>query len=489
MAGRAFLLLISTAAIFLQACGGTGSGTTPPPPTVTANHFSVTAPSTSSSGLVVQVTVTALSASNSAATNYTGTVHLTSSDTRAVLPADSVLTNGTGTFAVTLFTASVQTVTATDTGMASITGVSSPITVTAAQFGSVGSMSTGRELHTATLLSDGKVLITGGSDGSTALATAELFDPSTGNFTATGSLATARQESTATLLGNGKVLVSGGFGANGQALASADLYDPTQGTFSPSGSMSTQRALHTATLLKDGRVLIAGGSQSASSTQTTATAELFDPATGAFSATGSMVSTRANQVATLLNNGTVLVAGGQATDGSILSTAEIFDVTTASFAATGNMSSVRESFTAALLADGNVLVAGGDAVTSTYSSAEIFDSSNGTFAMTGPMTIPRQWHTATALDNGTVLVVGGDQLIFVGGSTRAGVLPESTATTEFFDPGGKTFTAGNDLVQDRAKHTATLLNDGSILVTGGRRSRIMGTVPLSSVLAGAEVLK
>src|SRR5450432_4077652 len=138
-----FTCLLAT---FLQACGGgSPSPTPPPPPPAVASHFSVVAPATSSSGVAFQITVTALSASNTTVTSYAGTVHFISSDPRAVLPADSVLVSGTATFAVTLFTASMQTVTATDTLTASITGVSNSLTIGAGQFGAVDSMTTARQ--------------------------------------------------------------------------------------------------------------------------------------------------------------------------------------------------------------------------------------------------------------------------------------------------------------------------------------------------------
>lgn len=302
----------SLLATFLQACGGGGTSTPtpPPPPPAVTSHFSVVALATSSSGLSFQITVTALSASNTPVTNYAGTVHFTSSDPRAVLPADSVLTNGTGSFSVSLFTPSMQTITSTDTGAATITGASNSITVDSEQVTSI-TMTMPREFHTATLLNDGRVLVTGGDDGTAFLATAEIFDQSSGSFASTGNLATARKESTATLVADGKMLIAGGIGANGQALSSAELYDPASRTFSPTGAMSIQRGEHTATLLNNGKVLIIGGLQAFGSSQTTTTAELYDPDTGSFSPTSSMTDARGNHVAALLKNGTVLVAGGE----------------------------------------------------------------------------------------------------------------------------------------------------------------------------------
>jgi hypothetical protein len=170
--------------------------------------------------------------------------------------------------------------------------------------GSPGSLSTARYGHTSTLLSNGKVLVAGGSNGS-YLASAELYDPTSGTWAATGSLNTARQMHTATLLSNGKVLVAGGF--NGGTLASAELYDPASGTWAATGSLNTARWIHTATLLSNGKVLVAGGIDNVGNPF--ASAELYDPASGTWTATGSLNTGRYDHTATLLPNGKVLVAG------------------------------------------------------------------------------------------------------------------------------------------------------------------------------------
>jgi len=136
-----------------------------------------------------------------------------------------------------------------------------------------GSMTTARASHTATLLPGGKVLIVGGSDASSTLATAELYDPVAGTFTATGTMATARCWHTATLLPSGQVLIAGGTGDAG-SLASAELYDPPLGTFTATGNMTATRETFTATLLSSGEVLIAGGLGSSGNL---ASAELYDP--------------------------------------------------------------------------------------------------------------------------------------------------------------------------------------------------------------------
>jgi len=146
----------------------------------------------------------------------------------------------------------------------------------ASNFHATGSMATARAYHTETLLNDGKVLIAGGYDGTSSIASAELYDPATGIFSPTGNMTTWRIGPTATLLNDGKVLVAGG-SVGTSYLASAELYDPTTGTFAAAGSMAIARAFHTATLLYDGKVLVAGGFLDlVSFTGSLASAELFD---------------------------------------------------------------------------------------------------------------------------------------------------------------------------------------------------------------------
>jgi hypothetical protein len=164
----------------------------------------------------------------------------------------------------------------------------------------------------ATSLPDGRVLIAGGLDGSDVLAIAEIFDPGAGKFAATGSMATAREGFSATLLQNGKVLVAGGVTSfsTGQATASAELFDPASGRFSPTGSMTSPRLLLSATRLADGRVLAAGGRSGLAGTSLAST-ELYDSSSGTFNPSGPMTTAREYQTATLLPSGAVLFAGGK----------------------------------------------------------------------------------------------------------------------------------------------------------------------------------
>ena len=261
-------------------------------------------------------------------------------------------------------------------------------------FTPTGSMSTAREDHTATLLADGRVLIAGGNDtGEHTVASAELYDPTTGMFSPTGSMTAAHGFHTATLLQDGRVLVAGGdptAWASSGILASADLYDPTTGTFTATSPMIATRAYQTATLLGDGRVLIAGGGTGTSSLSS---AELYDPVAGRFTATGSLVQPRTYQTATLLTDGRVLLVGGDSYGGdwgaaAWLASAELYDPRTGSFTATDAMSDGRVFHQAPLLADGRVLVTTGDGRTARFAPASIYDPEAGTFSQPAPVPSP-----------------------------------------------------------------------------------------------------
>ena len=230
-----------------------------------------------------------------------------------------------------------------------------------------GSMTVARASQTATLLQSGKVLIAGGDalfyNGSgQSLASAETFDPSTGTFTATGNMTVPRESHTATLLSSGKILITGGsdgilgYTPTTTLYASSETFDPSTGQFTAAGMMTTQRLWQTASLLVSGKVLVAGGD---SAGQTEATANLFDPTSGSFAATGNMTEPRFYHAASTLSDGTVLISGGLQDGGNAKATAEIYDPTAGTFAVTGSMNAARLWHTSTVLQNGKVLITGG----------------------------------------------------------------------------------------------------------------------------------
>lgn len=290
-----------------------------------------------------------------------------------------------------------------------------------------------------------------------------------GVFSANGSLTTARGRHTATLLPNGKILVTGGYGTVpvNSAHPSAEIYDPATGIFTATGNMTIARDQHSATLLPNGKVLIIGGSSSMN--VYLASAEIYDPATGIFTATGSMGSGRSYATATLLSNGKVLVTGGIGP--SYRASAEIYDPTTGIFTATGSMLNTRYVHTATLLPNGKVVVIGGDSASGYIASAEIFDPLTGLFTATGSLAAPRYNHSASLLPNGKVLVIGG---------YGAGAL----SSAEIYDPATGLFSATGSMSTARGNHTATLLSNGLLLVIGGTGISYLASVERYDMVAG-----
>ena len=344
---------------------------------------------------------------------------------------------------------------------ASAAGVSSaPATLTVTPgFLLTGNMVVARSDATATLLNDGTVLIAGGVQTGTYLSESEIYNPATGTFTATGSLNTARDLASATLLNDGEVLIAGGQNSSG-LLASAELYDPGTKVFTPTGNLNVARRFAPAVRLQNGMVLIAGGYGESGSL---ASAELYDPAGGIFSQTGSLNTARRLTTATLLPGGLVLFAGGFNDQGDgVLQTAELYNPGTGSFTFTGNLVFPRYYHTATLLNDGSVFVTGGatstDANSPPFPYSEVYDPSADMFSVTGELIIPAYDATATLLNDGTVLVVSGY-------SSRISTIPSAAA--QLYDPSTGNVNLTGDLNTGRVDDTATLLPNGMVLVAGG----------------------
>ena len=280
----------------------------------------------------------------------------------------------------------------------------------------------------------------------------------------TGSMATNRRLSPAYTLPDGRILVMGGTnttGVDGAAsifYATAEIYDPATGTWSATGSLTTGgRVLHTAIGLWGGRILIAGGWNGSAALSS---AEIYDPAAGTFSATGSMTTARADHRSIMLFNGKVLITGGFDSSGAPIASAEIYDPTTGTFSATaGPMAAARNGHQMNTVGDGKVLVTGGfGAGGAELATAELFNPATGIFTAAGSLAHARAHHRATVLPSGEVLVTGGH----AGG----GVLD----STEIYDPDTNTFTAGPTLKQARQSHASQLLPNGLVLISGGNNN-------------------
>ena len=326
---------------------------------------------------------------------------------------------------------------------------------------STGAMTIPRSGHRAVLLPDGKVLAIGGStvefnyyfdeflqdwvyESTPAIvASCELYDPATGQWTATGFMNEARTEFTATTLPNGKVLVTGGANDTYGSLASSELYDPNTGTWSTLSWMTgLNRNQHTATLMNSGKVLICGGG--------IWEADLFDPATNLWSASGSISASYYDHSSTLLADGRVLAAGGT---GRADNSCRIYDPTDGSWTLTGPLSGYRTGHCASRLNDGRVIVVGGRRSNGTgTATTEIYNPVVGSWSA-GPdfPSTANSYPEATPLANGKILVT------------------DHYYGSYLFDPTSNSWSARQDYVTplSRENHAAVLLASGKVLICGG----------------------
>lgn len=334
---------------------------------------------------------------------------------------------------------------------------------------SAGSMSSAHAMHTATRLPSGRVLVTGDV---TANAATDLYDPVSNSWSAAASMNTGRSAASASLLGNGTVLVAGGNTANNcitsfppsetvvvcYATALAEIFTPSGNVWNAAAPLTVARQGHTATVLASGKVLVAGGASDCTTVTTPTTqsgyctydgnAEIYDPASNAWSPAGTLTTPRQQHTATLLSSGKVLLAGGY-DDNGVLASAEIYDPVANTWTAVASLATGRLGHTATLLTSGKVYVAGGEGSSGGVASAELYDAATNSWTAAASLSVGRYGHTATLLASGDVLLAGGG----------VGV--------DLYQPVSNSTVQASPLIDSRSFHTATLLASGKVVVAGG----------------------
>lgn len=333
----------------------------------------------------------------------------------------------------------------------------------------------GYDYHTASLLPDGSIIIIGGL-GYVDRVHQEtlLYSPYSGSLAPHASLGTARAAHVAFTLPNGKIIVAGGYNpyvgtSFDPAFKSSEIYDPNTKAFSPGPDMNFPRRNHVATALKDGRILITGGIQLIGrGFGASPNTEVFNPATNLFDAGERMTDGRWLHTATLLKDGKVLIAGGRnnnCTENCLiyaLNSAEIYDPATGHYTATGPMHIARYNHTATALADGRVLILGGETTddlgtgNDQVGTAEIYDPATGQFTTWTSLLLPRSSHQAVELLNGKILVMGGLRASAVG-----------TDQTEIFDPETGESRPGPTLNDFHVRSSAIRLSNGEVFLFAG----------------------
>lgn len=342
----------------------------------------------------------------------------------------------------------------------------------AGEWRSAAPMSTARNLHTATLLRDGRVLVAGGrtsvaGGAQETTAQAEVYDAVEDTWTPAGTMTSPRDHHAATRLRDGRVLVSGGYdtfgvpplsSVNASYTNTVELWDPDTGSWTEAGRMAHARTFHSSTLLADGRVLVAGGDTGSANLA----AELFDPQTGRWSSVAPMRTARGLHAAVLLRDGRVLIAGGYGLDGAPLKSAEVFDPATGKWSRAADLPSPHGHPLSARLGGGRVLIAGGMAQAGEpTAAAAIYRPRLDKWRRVPPMGAAREAGAAAVLPGGDVLVASGR----VAAATP--VVPDGSPTAEVFDLDTMRWHPVGKLEIARTNATATRLTDGRVLVVGG----------------------
>lgn len=313
---------------------------------------------------------------------------------------------------------------------------------------------TGRVHHTATRLSDGRVLVTGGTgDAGAPLASTEIYDPRADRWQAGAALATARGRHAATLLGDGRVLVSGGRDANGRPLRSTEIYDPAQDAWRPGPDLIEARWDHDAPLLGDGGVLVSGGW--ARTQRPAATLESWVTTDGAWRAAGQMPRTLHDARAVALADGTVLLFGQDPYDGAVVLAwrREFTD---------DAPPPVMDDAAFAALPDGRFLIAGGTRRGGPSPLVSVFDPRSGAWSALQPLPQARTGARAIALPDGRIAVFGGN-VVGDEAEPKPGTADRPSLPAQIWDPAREQWTPSSALaLPDGAWAEPMLLADGRV---------------------------
>ena len=294
-----------------------------------------------------------------------------------------------------------------------------------------------------------------------------FYTPSTNNFGQSVDMPTARAYAAAAVLPGNRMIVTGGTDGADGVRASTDIMDRTNITWSAGGTMTTPRFWHTLSSLPNGDVLAVGGADAVTCncTKFTARVDRYDVASNTWVPAKPLITARNRHTATVLQDGRILVAGGyggtpnaSSDTGGPLASAEIYDPATGNWTATGSLHTARRSHAAVLLGDGRVLIAGGNNTGAALPNAEIYDPASGIWTNVASMGAARESPSITALTNGRIMVVNG----FNSSSTAFGV-----GTAEIYDPVANSWSTPIPLTVPRIGGVALALDDGRVVVFGG----------------------
>lgn len=324
----------------------------------------------------------------------------------------------------------------------------------------IGKMHVKRSVHTATLLKDGRIFLAGGIFKAVGIeennSSTEFYNPATNSFSPGPRMSIKRAGHTATLLSNGNILITGGFNNEG-FLKSAELFNVNTGKFEAvNGMLSEPRAAHTATLLQDGRIVILGGANGG--VKANQHIDIYAPGINSISKINSLITARTGHTATLLNDGRVLIAGGSENwRSNVLNTCEVFDAATNTVSEITNLHLVRNKHAAVRLQDGKVLIIAGsddaEVIGGRYRTCEIFDPITNTFQLLKIKLADNRFKITNAADilpNGNIIIAGDGKYV------------------EVFDVKSKEFHTVKGSLEDAWMYpTVTTLPDGKVLIAGG----------------------